>query len=485
MNTQSWMSGGKGLALAGGATAAVVVAIILVFSARVAPPPQDTAGQEVVSAPSAPALQPSTTEAPQTDVPPSGADATVDAPEELVEQTVPVSDAPLSDVEEAATEAAQPAGAASPADTAAPVAEVADQPDQTASSDSAPDTSAAQEDTATPDTNTVQPEPSAPEGVPSFDTVRLAPDGEALVAGRAMAGTTVEILLDGSVVGTATAGGDGAFVAFLSLPQADTPRVLTLSVTQDGAKIASAQQVIIAPMHSVDSDIAVGMAAPDAPVTPQTTPSPQITAAPVNTAPALLLSDEKGLRVLQPATPVDPGLRGTGIALDVISYSDTGDILLQGRGVNAAKVIIYMDNAAVTSVDVDQDGNWSSGLPNVAPGVYTLRLDEVDSAGKVLSRIETPFKREDRDEVAALAAAGTPATADSTTGATASDAEPQSATAPPAIRAVTVQPGNTLWAIARENYGEGILFVRLFEANRDRIRDPDLIYPGQVFEIPD
>ena len=112
MNTQSWMSGGKGLALAGGATAAVVVAIILVFSARVAPPPQDTAGQEVVSAPSAPALQPSTTEAPQTDVPPSGADATVDAPEELVEQTVPVSDAPLSDVEEVATEAAQPAGAA-------------------------------------------------------------------------------------------------------------------------------------------------------------------------------------------------------------------------------------------------------------------------------------------------------------------------------------------------------------------------------------
>lgn len=52
------------------------------------------------------------------------------------------------------------------------------------------------------------------------------------------------------------------------------------------------------------------------------------------------------------------------------------------------------------------------------------------------------------------------------------------------MTAVTVQPGNTLWAIARENYGEGILYVRLYEANRDRIRDPDLIYPGQVFDIP-
>jgi len=40
-------------------------------------------------------------------------------------------------------------------------------------------------------------------------------------------------------------------------------------------------------------------------------------------------------------------------------------------------------------------------------------------------------------------------------------------------------------AISREHYGEGILYVRVFEANRDRIRDPDLIYPGQVFALPD
>ena len=507
MNTKSWMSGGKGLALAGGAAAAVVVAIVLAFSVRVAPPPPDPAGQEVAPVPTAPSPQLSTAEAPQTDAPPSGADAA--AEEEVAEQAVPA-----SDVEDATAETAQlDETVDTPADTATPVAEVADQPDQTAPSDTAPDaaepastthtallatpdavtppapeTSAAQDETPAPAASPAQTDRPAAEGVPSFDTVRLAPDGEALVAGRAMAGTTVDILLDGSVVGTATAGGDGAFVAFLSLPQADTPRVLTLSVTRNGATTASAQQVIIAPMQRVDSEAAIALAAPDAPdapATPQATPSPQIAAAPVNTAPALLLSDEKGLRVLQPATPADPGLRGPGIALDVISYSNTGDVLLQGRGTSAAKVLIYMDNAAVTSVDVDQDGNWSSGLPNVAPGVYTLRLDEVDAAGKVLSRIETPFKREDRDEVAALAAAGTATTADSTTGATASDAEPQSATATPAIRAVTVQPGNTLWAIARENYGEGILFVRLFEANRDRIRDPDLIYPGQVFEIPD
>ena len=41
-----------------------------------------------------------------------------------------------------------------------------------------------------------------------------------------------------------------------------------------------------------------------------------------------------------------------------------------------------------------------------------------------------------------------------------------------------------LKASGRVEFGEGVLYVQLFEANRDRIRDPDLIYPGQVFTVP-
>ncbi len=56
-----------------------------------------------------------------------------------------------------------------------------------------------------------------------------------------------------------------------------------------------------------------------------------------------------------------------------------------------------------------------------------------------------------------------------------------------AVRApvsVTVQPGFTLWRIAREQFGDGVMYVQVFEANKDKIRNPDLIYPGQVFAIP-
>ena len=48
-----------------------------------------------------------------------------------------------------------------------------------------------------------------------------------------------------------------------------------------------------------------------------------------------------------------------------------------------------------------------------------------------------------------------------------------------------MQPGFSLWRIARENYGDGFLYVKVFEANKDQIRDPDLIYPGQIFTLPD
>jgi nucleoid-associated protein YgaU len=51
-------------------------------------------------------------------------------------------------------------------------------------------------------------------------------------------------------------------------------------------------------------------------------------------------------------------------------------------------------------------------------------------------------------------------------------------------RVVVIQPGNNLWRIARRTYGDGMAFTQIYGANRDQIRDPDLIYPGQVFVLP-
>lgn len=176
---------------------------------------------------------------------------------------------------------------------------------------------------------------------------------------------------------------------------------------------------------------------------------------------AILRSNAEGVRVLRPADTQTQPMRQ--VALDSISYSAAGAVELQGRAQEVARQVrVYLDNRPVASLDVSSTGNWRGSLPEIDTGVYTLRIDEVDATGRVTSRVETPFKR----EPAELLAAAT-----------------QNAAAK--VSAVTVQKGDTLWAISRDRYGEGILYVRVFEANRASIRDPDLIYPGQIFTLPD
>jgi nucleoid-associated protein YgaU len=48
----------------------------------------------------------------------------------------------------------------------------------------------------------------------------------------------------------------------------------------------------------------------------------------------------------------------------------------------------------------------------------------------------------------------------------------------------TVQKGDTLSKISKQYYGDANLYNRIFDANRDQLKDPDKIFPGQVLKIP-
>lgn len=182
---------------------------------------------------------------------------------------------------------------------------------------------------------------------------------------------------------------------------------------------------------------------------------------------AILRSGEDGVELVQsPQSNSDTAQ--ISISLDTIGYSEEGQVRLTGRAQGGSVVRIYLNNQAVSDLSADEQGRWRGEIPNIDPGVYTLRLDELDTSGAVLSRLETPFKRE-APEILRPAV----------------EPEPLVSADAPRIRAVTVQKGDTLWAISRERYGDGVLYVKVFEANRQSIRDPDLIYPGQVFSIPD
>lgn len=181
-------------------------------------------------------------------------------------------------------------------------------------------------------------------------------------------------------------------------------------------------------------------------------------------APGVILTGREGLRVMQ--TPDRPGAAPEALdalSVDAIAYDEGGVPQLAGQGGDAAAFVrVYLDNRPVTTVPVGPDGAWRAELPEVETGVFTMRLDAIDASGEVTSRLETPFERISPARLAEASA----------------DAAEEGR------RVVTVQRGNTLWGISQRNYGDGILYVRIFEANRDRIRDPDLIYPGQVFTVP-
>ncbi len=296
---------------------------------------------------------------------------------------------------------------------------------------------------------------AAPEGPvangPSIGVWRVEPDGTATIAGTATPGAEVRVTLDGATVASGTAGASGEFALLTTLPARAAPSLLTLvEVHPDGREVPATQVVALGPIAG---------------------PAEAGTAM----APPVLLVSAEGATLLPP----EPGtVPATGVTVETIAYAPGDVVQIGGAGQAGHQVRLYLDNAMKAEVTVPAGGRWLAGLTGVAPGLYTLRADLTDAAGKVAARFETPFRRE-TPEALAEGARATPALAPvaGPEGAPAADAPP-----PPV--SLTVQPGNTLWAIAKGQWGDGVLYVQVFEANRDRIRDPDLIYPGQVFVLP-
>jgi nucleoid-associated protein YgaU len=362
----------------------------------------------------------------------------------------------------------------------------------------------------------VAPETIVPRAV-AFDEVRREEDGMTIIAGRAEPGASVQVLLDGSQITTTSADGQGKFVAITTIAPDGQGHVLSLLQIVGEETLASAEQIILAPLEasvlakstprveaSDPTEVLAlpatpSKARPNAPAAALSQPQvsenggvaemkiarqatePEVKTArsviagttsvpeaeqqptPYAAAPkpqvALLKTTQEGVELLN--VPRPEALEN--VALDTISYSDQGDVQLAGRAQSKTRhVQVYLNNSSVVTLAVDDKGRWRGDLPDVDEGIYTLRVDEVSQDGSVTSRVETPFKRE-APEVLAEAAANTRGP----------------------LKQITVQQGATLWAIAQERYGDGLLYVNVFQANTEAIRDPDLIYPGQVFALPE
>jgi nucleoid-associated protein YgaU len=303
------------------------------------------------------------------------------------------------------------------------------------------------------------------EMAPSFDVVRVTELGDVLIAGKAPAISAVAALVDEVQAAQTVSTDGGEFVMMFDIPNSTEPRVLALEVRlASGDRLRSRDTLMLAPRSAALADTQIGAdVVPELPETAATAvpmrpnvlaelpiaPQAEEEAAPL----AVLMRSDGTVQVLGPA----PGTGAGNVSIDAVVYDARGEVAISGRSATGgADIQIYLDNQPVLRARAAADGNWQAQLDGIERGVYRLRVDELDTQAQVTSRAEIPFERVTPD--IAREASG-----------------PQ---------ALVVQPGNTLWGMSKQEYGDGLRYMRIFEANRDQIRNPDLIYPGQVFVVP-
>lgn len=282
--------------------------------------------------------------------------------------------------------------------------------------------------------------PPATPASPSFDVVKVGPSGTAVIAGRAEPGSKVVVRDGDKVIGEVTADRRGEWVLVPDQPIGPGDRLLSLEASgpKGGATVKSDETVALS-------------------ITPPKPGGKEETALAV----VLPRNGNGAARVLQRPDGSLPSSQGTpsadkplALSMDALEYDDHGRIVLSGRATPGASVQIYAGNQPLATATADAAGEWSATSTRVVgPGRVDLRLDQLGKDARVVQRIVVPL---------AQAAAG--------------ELSPG--------QIYTVQPGNNLWQISRRAYGVGTRYLIIYSANLSQIRDPERIYPGQVFRLP-
>jgi nucleoid-associated protein YgaU len=289
--------------------------------------------------------------------------------------------------------------------------------------------------------------PATADAGPRFDVARIGPTGSTVVAGRATPGAEVTLRDQGRELGSARADSRGEFVILPNAPLAAGTHELSLQSRDNQGQERQGQESVVV----IVPEAPARTAANGTTAQPQTAPAGQAMA--VLMPPA---GSNAVPRVLQGAQPVAGRL-----GLDVVDYDEAGNIRFAGSAPATQPLRLYIDQRHAGDAVSDAEGRWIfRPATGPAPGQHVLRVDQIGPQGRVVARVEVPFLRDAAATPAALAAAT------------------------PGADRIVVQPGHSLWRIARTTYGRGIRYTVIHKANSDQIRDPGRIYPGQIFTLP-
>lgn len=271
---------------------------------------------------------------------------------------------------------------------------------------------------------------------PSFDVARIGPDGRAVIAGRAAPGAKIVLLDGGKEIAKAESDARGEWVVIVQDPPL-APGQHELRVVQhiEGKAPVTSGQAVVA---VVPEPPAAGAAAKPREET------------------LVMISPPAGVPTLvQPASPAGVP-KSADLSLSTLVYDDRGQVTLSGLAAPGTVVRAYVNEKMVAEGTAGADGHWRLMPPDpIDQGKHRLRLDRIAKDGKPVARLELPFERV---VVAPVSSADG--------------------------RRLHIVRGDNLWNIARAHYGAGWRHTVIFDANKEQIVDPNLIYPGQILTLP-
>jgi nucleoid-associated protein YgaU len=308
--------------------------------------------------------------------------------------------------------------------------------------------------------------PDSGDGVPAFDIARIEPTGEAVIAGRAAPGAIVELLRNGELHDQAIADQSGQFVM---VPPRLPPGTydLTLRSKQPDGKLATSKQNVAVALEPRPKDgRVVTMMTPDKPT-------------------------------VVPSQLATPKPMAGEVVVETVETEPGGKLRVNGHARPGAAARLYLNDSFVSSVIAGADGRFAVTInEGVVPGSYRIRVDEVESnSSTVQARAEVPFTVPETLVTASVTTQTTASKRPETTAAQQPQLAAAASTVPPGggspstvvvptIATTTVSRGDSLWRISRITYGAGMRYAVIYKANREQIRHPNLIYPGQIFVVP-
>lgn len=352
------------------------------------------------------------------------------------------------------------------------------------------------------------------DSAPTFDIVRVEPDGNAVLAGLSAPGDKIEIMSGNRVLAIADANSAGEWALVLDEPLQSGGHqiaVRSISNTMDAPAISVQTVTISVPERSEESAI-VMLEVPGEPSTiwqsPAVTIEPKIQDSQDGIQAELQtdLSETVEESTIQTSTSMDRAeennhnaskttqpdnemvLNEPMVTVKAIETEGGEKLYVSGASRPKASVRLYLQNKLVGETVASPVGQWQ--LKSIMPlpqGRMTVRAEEFRrSDGAVLARREVPFQR-DPKIVGSLKVRIDPGkTIDETIADPTANGLDGAKVSGKMVSTdiVIVGRGDNLWTIARRLYGSGVRYTTLYSANDDQIRNPSNVFPDQELLVP-